>query len=170
MTKFDSMKSLYEGAQVAEAMSLALFRAGDFRGPAQSNTKHSPYIKEEGKKFFLSTKKEFEEKFDEWSSWSNGEEIIMRASEMMRLYDRQRKSGLNEFMPWGQKEYRSKKACLLLEVRRLKNDAKRLYAAAFVAAEELGIDRFTAFAAQTMSGPTQKDFENWAESTAGEQS
>lgn len=75
------------------------------------------------------------------------------------------KTGLDAFSQWGNAEFRSRKASVLLEVRRLRNDSRRLRALAYSMLDGIGCDRVVLFDA-ALKSPTSLDYKEWAEGVA----
>lgn len=139
----------YLGHLTASSMADALFKAGDFRGPCGSKTKHSLAEKERARELAFITAREIAE----------ATEVDQFDLDYLQGLNWAAKTGLDRFSPWGNSDYRHNKAVLLNEVRRLRNDSKKLFALAL----SLNDGSYIGFISLAMNGPVPQDYKKWAE-------
>lgn len=145
----------YLGHLTASSMADALFKAGDFRGPCGSRTKHSFEIKEQSKSLAVMAANKLA---------NTTGDIDQFDIDYLQGLNWSAKTGLDRFMPWGNPDYRHNKAVLLNEVRRLRNDSRKLFSLALA----LNDGDTIGFISLAMNGPVPQDYKKWAEGLAYE--
>jgi len=163
---------LYKGGVIASSMANSLYAASgleshcglsndrtDIARKALISTlpRRSLKRRQEAAKMAERIGQELAKNIDTWSTWSNGADVIQTQIDRIAYYREMAKTGLD---PMDKRDF-NKLAKVLLEIRRLKNDGKRLKAIALAMAKELGFDS-DVFLGAALSTPN--DFKKWANS------
>lgn len=158
-----SAAEIYGAGCVAEQMAKDLFAAYDeaFGGSPSRRAEsligrhtRTTLTREQGERFARQSAEELAANIGEWQTWSNGQEVIQRKLDLIQMYRKMADTGLDSHAPSPLDRHQS--AAITAEIRRLKNDGRRLIAQSFAMLKANNISRIVLFTG------TYLDYSEWA--------